>query len=60
MKEIYDALLNRGQSISEKELISFIIDGLGPEFDPVVVHLMSKLDSVSKEINLAETKFFSF
>lgn len=27
MKEIYDALLSNGQSIIEKELINFVVDG---------------------------------
>lgn len=54
MKETYHALLNSGQFITEKKLINFFIDSLGPEFDLVVVHLSSKLNSVYNDITLAK------
>lgn len=55
MKEIYDALIVSDQSISEEELISFIINRLQIECHPTIVHLLSKIDSEIDRINLIET-----
>lgn len=60
MKEIYDALLNSDHSDIEKELINFVIDGLGPEFNPMVVHILSKLDFVGVSVTLVDTKFLLY
>lgn len=57
MKEIADVLNASGQAILEGKLIAFIIDGLGPEYDLVIVHVYSKLDSSTDAITLAEVKF---
>lgn len=56
MKEIVDALNVSGQSILEGELITFVVDGLGTEFDLVIVHVYSKLDSPGDNITLAKVK----
>lgn len=57
MKEIFDALIASEQITTEEELINFIIDGLGLEFDPAIVHIMSKIDSPTGYISLIEAKF---
>lgn len=57
MKEIADAINTNGQSISEGELIAFVVDGLCAEYDSVIVHVHSKLDSPDDNITLAEVKF---
>lgn len=58
MKEIYDVLIDSGQMIIEVELISFIIDGLRPEFNLVVVHIMSKINLVGEQVSLVDIRFF--
>lgn len=60
MKEIYDALLNSDHSDIEKESINFVIDGLGPEFNLMVVHILSKLDFVDVLVTLVDTKFLLY
>lgn len=45
IKEMYDTLVTCGQRIIEEELINFVIDGLGPEFEPVIAIIMTNLDS---------------
>lgn len=57
MKEITDALNASGQAISEGELIACTVDGLGVEYDSVIVHVYSKLDGSNSSITLAELKF---
>lgn len=57
MKEIVDALNANGQAISERELIAYIVDGLGVEYDPIIVHVYSRLDGLNSSITLAELKF---
>ncbi|XP_031256560.1 uncharacterized protein LOC116114556 [Pistacia vera] len=39
MKELGDELVASGVNIGEKELLLYILDGLGPEYDVVVVNL---------------------
>ena len=46
MKTIAQDLVSAGQSISNDELVLYILGGLGSEFDSVVVNLTSK-DSVT-------------
>lgn len=50
MKEISDALIGSGQTITNKELLNFILDGLGVEFDVVVDIITSKIDSLTDSI----------
>lgn len=52
MIEVFDAPVSSGQSISEDELINFVINGLGPEYDPVIVLIMPRLDYA--RINLSQ------
>lgn len=42
IKGIFDALLASGQSLIEDDLINCIINGLEPEYDPMVVQILSK------------------
>ena len=46
MKAVANSLIAAGQQISEDELFLYILSGLGPEFESVVVNLTSK-DSVT-------------
>lgn len=57
MKEIVNALNVSDQSISKRDLIVFIVDGIDVEYDPVTVHIYSKLHSSSNNITLIEVKF---
>lgn len=57
VKDMSKALIASGQSISEKELINFIIDEISSYYDPTIVHVTSKLDSLSEAISLTETRF---
>ena len=43
MRTIADTLTFTGQSISDDELLLYILGGLGSEYDPVVVNLTSRL-----------------
>lgn len=58
MKEVSDALIANEQSISEEELINFILDGLSFDYDPAVAYIMSELLTPSETISLTETRFF--
>ena len=46
MKVVFNSLIITGQQISEDELILYILSGLGPEFESVVVNFTSK-DSIT-------------
>ena len=48
MKTNANALITAGQQISDDELILYILGGLGPEFDSVVVNVTSR-DSITLE-----------
>lgn len=43
IKNAIDALISNGQNVIEGEFIFLILDGIGLEFDPVVVHITSKI-----------------
>ena len=47
MRNIADTLASTGQLISGDELLLYILGGLGSEYDPIVINLTSKQDSVS-------------
>ena len=47
MKGIADTLASTGQSISDDELLLYVLGGLGSKYDPVVVNLTLRQDSVS-------------
>ena len=42
MKTISHGLVAAGQTISDEELVLYILGGLGPKFEYVIVHLTSK------------------
>lgn len=56
MKGIFDALVFSGQSIVEDELVNYIIKGLGPEFEPIVIRIMTKIDGSVEKLTLLELK----
>lgn len=47
MKEIANQLSASGQVVTDEELLSYILDGLGSEFDAAVFSLLSRIDSIS-------------
>ena len=47
MRDIADTIASTGQSISDDELLLYVLGGLGSEYDPVVVNLTSRQDLVS-------------
>ena len=47
MRNIADTLASTGQLISDDELLLYVLGGLGSEYDPVVVNLTARQDSVS-------------
>lgn len=46
MKNATSTLITSSHNITEEELIAPILDGIRPKVDPVVVHVISKLDKV--------------
>lgn len=49
-QDIVDVLTTGGNKISYEELINFILDGIGSEFDLAAMHTTSTLDSTIKMI----------
>ena len=47
IRGIIDTLAYTGQLITDDELLLYILGGLGSEYDPVVVNLTSKQETVS-------------
>lgn len=56
MKDVIDALITSSQTISKSELVGFILDGIGQEFDLVVVYITLKLDVTTGDITLGDAK----
>lgn len=54
MKEVNDKLIVTGVNLSDEELLLYIMDGLGPEYDVV----MALLTSTSGQTNCKKLKFF--
>lgn len=57
MEMVGDALISNGQIVMEDELISYIIDGAGLEYDPIVVYIATKLDYPNESITLVKAKY---
>ncbi|XP_031248485.1 uncharacterized protein LOC116106280 [Pistacia vera] len=57
MKGIAESLSTSGQVISDEDLLQHILDGLGPEFDAVVVNLTSRVESTVDPVTLQEAQF---
>ena len=53
MKNLADNHNQSGQTISDEELILYILGGVGPEYESVVVNLTSRQD----DLNLQEVQF---
>ncbi|KAL5810115.1 hypothetical protein ACOSQ4_026683 [Xanthoceras sorbifolium] len=47
MKSFGDSLTATGQYTTDQDVILSILDGLGLEYDPVVVHITSREDSIT-------------
>lgn len=56
MKDIFDALMSSGQNISEDKLINYILDGLRPKFESVVMHIMARIDTLVEKLKLSDLK----
>ena len=52
MKNIAENLSTSGQVITDEELLQYVLDGLRPEFDAVVVNLTSRIESKFDSITL--------
>ncbi|KAJ0081407.1 hypothetical protein Patl1_09761 [Pistacia atlantica] len=50
MKEFSDSLYSSGVHISTEDLIAYILDGLGPEYDAIVANLSSRSDLTIQEV----------
>ncbi|XP_031281279.1 uncharacterized protein LOC116139755 [Pistacia vera] len=58
MKGIAESLSASGQVISDEDLLGFILDGLGPEFDAVIVNLTSRIESkFDNSVTLQEAQY---
>lgn len=56
MKDVADALTTSGLVIIDGELIGYILEGVGPEYDLVVVHITSRLYATACDITLGDAK----
>lgn len=54
--DIVDALTTVRHKILGEELINFILDGIGSKFDPAIVHITYKLDSIYETITFFRKK----
>ncbi|XP_031273839.1 uncharacterized protein LOC116132327 [Pistacia vera] len=57
MKSFAENLSGSGQVISDEDLLQYVLDGLGPEFDAVVVNLTSRIESKFDSVSLQEAQF---
>lgn len=56
MKDMFDTLVFSRQSFIEEKLINFILDGLGAKFEPMVVYIIGRIESLTKKLSLAKVK----
>lgn len=56
MKDIFDTLVASGQVLTEEDLVNFILDGLGSDFEPIVVYILARVDSQAENLTLADLK----
>uniref|UniRef100_A0A803QGZ4 Uncharacterized protein n=1 Tax=Cannabis sativa TaxID=3483 RepID=A0A803QGZ4_CANSA len=49
VKILADSLSTTGHPLDDSDLIMHLLNGLGPEYDPVVVHVTSLVDNLSLE-----------
>uniref|UniRef100_A0A803PLF1 Uncharacterized protein n=1 Tax=Cannabis sativa TaxID=3483 RepID=A0A803PLF1_CANSA len=49
VKLLADSLSTAGHPMDESDLIMHLLNGLGPEYDPIVVHVTSLVDNLSFE-----------
>ncbi|XP_031276878.1 uncharacterized protein LOC116135312 [Pistacia vera] len=57
MKEIAENLSASGMVIADEDLLQYVLDGLGPKFDAVVVNLTSRIESKFDSVTLQEAQF---
>lgn len=53
---MYDTLLASGQQLTKEELLNFLLDGLGPEFEPIIAIIIINLASSIEKMSLADVK----
>ncbi|XP_044477846.1 uncharacterized protein LOC123205096 [Mangifera indica] len=56
IKDIFDALALSGQNIVEDDLINYILEGLGPEFEPILMHIMARINASTEKLSLRDLK----
>ncbi|KAL5843416.1 hypothetical protein ACOSQ4_009374 [Xanthoceras sorbifolium] len=49
IKEIGDALMSAGEKVKERDLVLSMLNGLGHDYDSVVVHIASQQQSIPLE-----------
>lgn len=54
MKGIAESLASSGQVVSDEGALQYVLDGLGPKFDTVVVNLTSRLKSRFDSVSIQE------
>lgn len=59
MKEIVESLLTNGLIISDEDMLQYVMYGLGPEYEVLVVKLTSRLESKVDSVTLQEGQFFT-
>ncbi|XP_031274458.1 uncharacterized protein LOC116132914 [Pistacia vera] len=57
MKEIAEKLSASGMVIADEDLLQYVLDRLGPEFDAMVVNLTSRIGSKFDSFRLQEAQF---
>lgn len=57
MKDVANALVANGQNMTLGFHRVFLLDGIGLEFNLLVVHITSRLDRASSSITWGEAKF---
>lgn len=54
MKDIFNTLVASGQTLTGEEWINYILDGIGVDFEPMIIYIIERIES--EELSLAEMK----
>lgn len=53
---MFDTLVACGQQITKEKLITYVIDGIGLEFEPMIVIIITNMCSSIEKLSLAIIK----
>lgn len=56
LKQMFDTLVACGQQITKEKLITYVIDGISPEFEPMIVIIITNMCSSIEKLSLAIIK----